>query len=55
MEGIDQAVVAQLQAQKGGEKVLPLWKRLWKAYQQTGGQGVDDVLRQLTEASSGEE
>ena len=51
MDGIDRAVIKQLKAQKGGEDVLPLWKNLWKAYQQEGAQGVDDMLSALAKPS----
>jgi hypothetical protein len=55
MDGIDQAVTKQIEAQKGGDEVLPLWKDLWRAYQQDGAEGVDDVLNQLLKASVGQE
>jgi len=47
MDGIDRAVLKQLKAHRSGEDVLPLWKDLWKAYQQEGVQGVDDMLGEL--------
>ncbi len=55
MDGINEAVVKQLKEQKGGEDVLPLWKKLWKAYQQDGSRGVDDVLGQLLHSSDEKE
>jgi len=55
MDGIDQAVTKQLKAQKGGDDVLPLWKNLWRAYQQEGAQGVDDLLSQLLKPSDGQD
>ena len=55
MDGIDQAVIKQLKAQKGGDEVLPLWKNLWKAYQQEGAQGVDDMLSELAKPSDEQE
>ena len=55
MDGIDQAVIKQLKAQKGGDEVLPLWKSLWKASQQDGAQGVDDMLSELAKPSDEQE
>jgi len=47
MDGINEAVVKQLKEQKGAKDVLPLWEKLWSAYQQDGTRGVDDFLSQL--------
>jgi hypothetical protein len=47
MDRINEAVVRQLKRQKGGEEVVPLWDKLWKAYKQEGPQGVADFLSQL--------
>jgi len=52
MEGINEAVVRQLKEQKGGEDVLPLWKKLWSAYHKDGAAGVDAVLAELKTRTS---
>lgn len=51
MDGINDAVVRQLKWQKGGEDVLPLWGELWKAYQQEGVRGIDELLNRLLDPS----
>ena len=55
MEGINEAVVRQLKEHKGGEDVLPLWKKLWSAYQKDGATGVDAVLAELKTRTSDKE
>ena len=55
MEGINEAVVRQLKEHKGGEDVLPLWKKLWSAYQKDGATGVDAVLAELTNRTADQE
>ena len=55
MEGINEAVIKQLNEQKGGKDVLPLWKRIWSAYQKDGVSGVDAVLTDLTNRASHQE
>lgn len=51
MEGINEAVVRQLKEQKGGKDVLPLWDKIWKAYQQEGVRAVDELLTLLLDPS----
>lgn len=55
MDGINEAVVKQLIEQKGGEDVLPLWDKLWKAYQQEGASGVDEFLNHILKPSGEQE
>ena len=47
MDEINDAVVAQLKEQKGHDEVLLLWQEIWSAYQERGGEGVDDLVANL--------
>jgi len=50
MKAIEAAVTSKLQAQRGHEEALALWKALWSAYEHGGVEGAQehlDGLRQV--------
>ncbi len=56
MKAIEAAVTSKLQAQRGQEEALALWKALWAAYQRGGVENAQahlDGLRQLPDEDDG--
>ena len=45
--GIEAAVTAELEAQRGQEEAVALWKARWAAYQRAGVEGAQGHLDQL--------
>ena len=54
MDGINDAVVKQLKEQKGGDDILPLWEKIWSAYQNEGTRGLDELLGKLLQTGGNE-
>jgi hypothetical protein len=55
MDEINEAVVAELEEQKGHADVVAFWERIWSAYQQEGGAGVEALIGELLRDPDGNE
>jgi hypothetical protein len=56
MKAIEAAVTSRLQAQRGQEEAMALWKWLWAAYERNGVEGAQehlDGLLQLPDEDDG--
>lgn len=56
MKAIEAAVMSKLQAQRGQEEAVALWKALWSAYERGGAEGAQqhlEGLRQLPDEDDG--
>lgn len=47
MKAIEAAVISKLQAQRGQEEALALWKALWAKYERDGVEGAQAHLEGL--------
>jgi hypothetical protein len=53
MKAIDPAVCAKLEARRGGDEVLALWRALWAAHERGGAEAAEAYLAGLIELPGG--